>query len=196
MSVQPISLHAAGPEDFTETLRAWRLTLHGAGNPERVTWRMGLFNAWAERVFLPVIAPHLLAVRAEAEAGNARAVVELDRALDAPESSSLAGRAWLENREGVRGHAVFRRLRRLAAAGETPAHFHTVLAVQAEEFHVAWLPMLQAALFAEWRAARPFGPSRGEVSPEEFYVHTRSVMSRFPSLITPYVPAQPLAAVR
>jgi hypothetical protein len=47
--------------------------------------------------------------------------------------------------------------------------------------------MLQAALYCEWRAARP--DEKSTLSIEEFLRRTRSVMSQLPALVIAHVPA-------
>lgn len=148
---------------------------------------MGLFDAWANRVFLGKIAPHLLAVRVAAEAGDVAAILAADSALNTGETGLTAGRAWLGRQRGAKHANILANLAAAVGTGQAVGEFHTVLALQSANFHVGHLPMLQAALYCEWRAARP--DEKSTLSIEEFLRRTRSVMSQFPALIAAHVPA-------
>jgi hypothetical protein len=180
-------VYEVSPGDAEEVIRAVRLCLTGTEVPAKLTWKMGLFDAWAGRVFLGKIAPHLLAVRAAAEAGDAAAIFAADNALQSGEAPQTAGRAWLGRQRGARHLELLPQLAAAVGAGQCAGEFHTVLALQAHTFHVGHLPMLQAALYCEWRAARP--DEKSVLSIEEFLRRTRSVMSQLPALVTAHVPA-------
>ena len=153
---------------------------------------MGLFDTWTERVFLPMIRPHVLAARAAADTGDLDSLLLADRSLEAPDSSAEAGRAWLETMAGARAPGCFRRFAAAAAEGSTPGHFHTVLAARAAVFSLGVLPMLQAALYAEWRAARPSPDSPD--SPDDFFLRARSSISLPDAGSAPYVPVRSIRA--
>lgn len=180
-------VYEVSPGDAEEVIRAVRLCLTGTEVPAKLTWKMGLFDAWATRVFMAKIAPHLLAVRAAAEAGDVAAVLAADNALGGGEHTTAAGRAWLGKQRGAKHLDVLPHVAAAVGAGQAPGEFHTVLALQAHTFHVAHLPMLQAALYCEWRAARP--DEKSVLSIEEFLRRSRSIMSQFPALVTAHVPA-------
>jgi hypothetical protein len=180
-------VYEVSPGDAEEVIRAVRLCLTGTEVPAKLTWKMGLFDAWAARVFLGKIAPHLLAIRAAADAGDMAAIYAADNALQTGEPGLLAGRAWLGRQRGARQSELLPQLAAGLGSGHTAGEFHTVLALQAHTFHVGHLPMLQAALYCEWRAARP--DEKSVLSIEEFLRRTRSVMSQLPALVTAHVPA-------
>ena len=180
-------VYEVSPGDVDEVIRAVRLCLTGTEVPAKLTWKFGLFDAWANRVFLGKIAPHLLAIRLAAEAGDVPAVIAADNALGGGEHTTAAGRAWLGKQRGAKHLEVLPHLATAVGAGQSAGEFHTVLALQAHTFHVAHLPMLQAALYCEWRAARP--DEKSVLSIEEFLRRSRSVMSQFPALIASHVPA-------
>lgn len=169
------SFRESASDDFAEASRAVRECLRGSPPVPRLLWRMGLFDTWAARVFANVIRPHLLTARAAADSGDVEALLRADGELSAPESSALAGRAWLESMNGVRVPGCFRRFAAAAAEGSTPAHFHTVLAARSAVFSLGVLPMLQAALYSEWRTAVP-GPDDPD-SPEDFFSRARASLS-------------------
>lgn len=181
------SVYEVSPGDADEVIRAVRLCLTGTEVPAKLTWKMGLFEAWANRVFVAKIAPHLLAVRAAAEAGDVAAIFAADNALQSGEAPQQAGRTWLGRQRGARHQELLPQLAAAVASNQSAGEFHTVLALQAHTFHVGHLPMLQAALYCEWRAARP--DEKSVLSIEEFLRRTRSVMSQLPALVTAHVPA-------
>ena len=187
MMSDPNPVYEVSPGDADEVIRAVRLCLTGTEVPTKLTWKMGLFDAWANRGFVGKIAPHLLAVRAAAEAGDVAAVLAADQALGGGEHSTAAGRAWLGKQRGGKHLDILPHLSAAVGAGQSAGEFHTVLALQAHTFHVAFLPMLQAALYCEWRAARP--DERSVLSVEEFLRRSRPVMSQFAALIAAHVPA-------
>lgn len=186
-------VYEVAPGDAEEVIRAVRLCLTGTEVPPRLTWKMGLFDAWANRVFVAKIAPHLLAVRAAAEAGDVGAVFAADNALQSGEAGLEAGRAWLGRQRGARHMELLPQLAAAVGAGTSAGEFHTVLALQAHTFHVGHLPMLQAALYCEWRAARP--DEKSVLSIEEFFRRTRSVMTQLPALVSAHVPTPASSAV-
>jgi hypothetical protein len=179
-------VYEVSPGDAEEVIRAVRLCLTGTEVPAKLTWKMGLFDAWAARVFVGKIAPHLLAVRAAAEANDLAAVYAADNALQSGEAPQTAGRAWLGRQRGARHMELLPQMAAAVGGGQTAGEFHTVLALQAHTFHVGHLPMLQAALYCEWRAARP--DEKSVLSIEEFLRRTRSVMSQLPALVAAHVP--------
>lgn len=169
-----------------------QLCLTGTEVPAKLTWRMGLFDAWANRVFIGKIAPHLLAVRKAADAGDFAAVLAADNALASGEAGLTAGRSWLGRQRGAKHANLLPHLASALAAGQAAGEFHTILALQSSNFHVGHLPMLQAALYCEWRAARP--DEKSVLSVEEFLRRTRSLMSQLPALVSAHVPTPPIAA--
>ena len=179
-------VYEVSPGDAEEVIRAVRLCLTGTEVPARLTWKMGLFDAWANRTFIGKIAPHLLAVRAAADAGDIAAIYVADNALQGGEPGLTAGRAWLGRQRGARHLELLPQLAAAVGCGQSAGEFHTVLALQAHTFHVGHLPMLQAALYCEWRAARP--DEKSTLSIEEFLRRTRSVMSQLPALVIAHVP--------
>lgn len=180
-------VYEAHPGDVQEVIRAVQLCLTGTEVPPKLTWKMGLFEAWANRVFIGKIAPHLLTIRAAAEITDVAAVIAADNALGGGEASQNAGRAWLGRKRGAKHLEVLPHLAVAVGEGRAAGEFHTVLALQAHTFHVAHLPMLQAALYCEWRAART--DDNTPISIEEFFRRTRSVLSQFPALLAAHVPA-------
>lgn len=182
-------VYEVSPGDAEEVIRAVRLCLTGTEVPAKLTWKMGLFDAWANRVFVAKIAPHLLVVRAAAEAGDIAAIYAADNALQSGEQAQTAGRAWLGRQRGARHQELLPQLAAAVGSGQAAGEFHTVLALQAHTFHVGHLPMLQAALYCEWRAARP--DEKSVLSIEEFLRRTRSVMSQLPALTAAHVPTVP-----
>ncbi|RYD35647.1 MAG: hypothetical protein EOP86_07905 [Verrucomicrobiaceae bacterium] len=189
---QPPTPQEVPSDDVQEVIRAVQLCLTGTEVPTKLTWRMGLFDAWANRVFIGKIAPHLLAVRKAADAGDLNAIIAADNSLAGGENSTAAGRAWLGRQRGAKHANLLPNLAAALAAGQVAGEFHTVLALQASNFHVGHLPMLQAALYCEWRAAR--SDSGTPFSVEEFLRRTRSVMSQLPALVTAHVPTAPISA--
>ncbi|MES2706832.1 MAG: hypothetical protein V4726_09545 [Verrucomicrobiota bacterium] len=189
---QPIPPQEVSPDDVQEIIRAVQICLTGTEVPAKLTWRMGLFDAWANRVFIGRIAPHLLTVRAAADAGDMAAVLAADNALAGGENGLTAGRAWLGRQRGAKHANLLPHLASALGAGKAAGEFHTVLALQSANFHVGHLPMLQAALYCEWRAARP--DERSTLSVEEFLRRTRSIMSQLPALVSAHVLTPPIAA--
>jgi hypothetical protein len=181
-------VYEVSPGDTEEVIRAVRLCLTGTEVPAKLTWKMGLFDAWANRTFMSKIAPHLLAVRAAAETGDVAAIYAADNALQCGEATLTAGRTWLGRQRGARQMELLPQLAAAVGTGQAAGEFHTVLALQAHTFHVGHLPMLQAALYCEWRAARP--DQNSVLSIEEFLRRTRSTMSQLPALVSSHVPTQ------
>ena len=181
------SVYEVSPGDAQEVIRAVQLCLTGTEIPAKLTWKMGLFDAWANRVFVAKIAPHLLAVRAAADITDVAAVIAADNALGGGEASQTAGRTWLGRKRGAKHLEILPHLAVAVGEGRATGEFHTVLALQAHTFHVAHLPMLQAALYCEWRAAR--ADDKSPISIEEFLRRSRSVLSQFPVLVAAHVPA-------
>ena len=185
------SVYEVSPGDAQEVIRAVQLCLTGTEIPAKLTWKMGLFDAWANRVFIAKIAPHLLAVRAAADVTDVAGVIAADNALGGGEVSQAAGRAWLGRKRGAKHLEILPHLAVAVGEGRAAGEFHTVLALQAHTFHVAHLPMLQAALYCEWRAAR--ADDKSPISIEEFLRRSRSVLSHFPALVAAHVPASPVS---
>lgn len=180
-------VYEVSPGDTEEVIRAVRLCLTGTEVPAKLTWRMGLFDAWANRVFISKIAPHLLAIRAAAEVGDVAAILAADNALQGGEATKSAGRTWLGRQRGARQLELLPQLAAAVGSGQAEGEFHTVLALQAHTFHVGHLPMLQAALYCEWRAARP--DEKSVLSIEEFLRRTRSTICQLPALVSAHVPS-------
>ena len=179
-------VYEVSPGDAQEVIRAVQLCLTGTEIPAKLTWKMGLFDPWAVRVFLGKIAPHLLAVRAAADITDVAAVIAADNALGGGEAGQAAGRTWLGRKRGAKHLEILPHLAVAVGEGRAAGEFHTVLALQAHTFHIAHLPMLQAALYCEWRAAR--ADDKSPISIEEFLRRSRSILSQFPALVAAHVP--------
>jgi hypothetical protein len=112
---------------------------------------------WAEYwqgLFVPALAPHLVAVHAAATAGELDRVIAADSALatqlDEGQRGRLAAAAAgvFEARAGARGMRVLERL----AAGHDDCLFPTAFAVHAAAFNVPVLHAVLGYLFVDWRA--------------------------------------------
>jgi hypothetical protein len=148
-------IYTASPLDTAEVLRALRICLAGTLPPAALTFGGGDFAAWTQQVFLPVLAPHAVRSHGMALGGDAAGLTEADGSLRLPPPSAEAGRKLLESRKRARQLPAARRFVAAVAAGGAPGHFATVMALQAAEFSVAVLPLLQCLLFCEWRTGRP-----------------------------------------
>ncbi len=140
---------AAAPADW---LRAWN------------TWREGTLTA--------VLAPVLLEVVALAVRGCVREILAADRALDAalaPDDarsrSVAAGRRLLARLAVSRGERSLSRFQQWAAAGEMPAHFPTIYAVQHALFHLPLRLLVPAYAYCEWSSAMAARPTNGGTAP-------------------------------
>jgi hypothetical protein len=187
------SIYAALPECTAEVQRVLRICLGGGQPPAALTFPGGDMAAWSAEVFLPVIAPHTLRAWELALKGDGDGVAAADQALALPQASSEAGRALLARRDGRRQLPAARRFTAAVAASEARGHFATVVALQAAEFSIALLPMLQCLLYCEWRSAQP---EAGRTGFEEFFRDARNVLSFLPSLIIPHVHDPAISAPR
>jgi hypothetical protein len=188
-------IYSAASDDAAEVRRALRICLAGMALPPALSCSAGGFDEWTRRQFLPVLAPHAMQARELALRAEASLLARADAALSLPEGSVQAGRALLSQRGGARHLPVLRRFAAAVAAGAAEGHFATVLALQAADFSVAVLPMLQCLLYCEWHAARPAGASGDLV---QFFHSAGSALAQLPSLIKPHADDAPVrfAAVR
>ena len=160
--------------DHTAELeRALRICLAGMPVPHRLTSPGPGFDAWVQSKFLPVQGTHAIAVHRMALNGDSEGIMAADRSLALPGVSSLACRELLSRREGVRHQPVIRRLMAAVADDRIPGHFITVLAATAAEFSLGEVPMLQCALYCEWRSSRRDGTSAGA---SDFLLDTASLL--------------------
>jgi len=190
------SIYAAPLYDSAEVQRALQICLAGMTPPAVLTFPGGVFPAWAARVFLKALAPHAVQVRELAIRGEAGLLVRMDAALELPPASAPAGWELLARREGARHLPATRRFAAAVAGGASPGHFATVFALQAAEFSVAVLPMLQGLLYCEWHAARP---SHEPCALPDFLRLAGAELAALPALLAPHAhdAALPrLAAVR
>lgn len=105
-------------------------------------------------LFVPTLAPHLVAVHAAATSGELDRVIAADVALAAQldeaqrERLAAAAAGIFEARVGARGMRVLERL----AARDDACLFPTAFAVHAAAFNVPVLHAVLAYLFVDWRA--------------------------------------------
>lgn len=176
------AIYSASSDDASEVRRALEICLAGMAPPAALSCRGG-FKTWAARVFSPVLAPHAIKARDLALRGEAGLLARADAALHLPEASAAAGRELLSRREGARHLPVSRRFTEAVAAGNAPGHFATVLALQAAEFNVAVLPMLQCLLYCEWRAAMNAASPRDL---PDFFRLAAPALAALPALLVPH----------
>ncbi len=188
-------LHTISAGDFTEVERVLRICLGGMPLPAALSFRAGEFAFAGLKGFLAVHAAHAMQVRELAARRETALIVKLDAALDLPPASGRAGRDLLSQREGARHLTATRRFTASVAAGQAPGHFATVFALQAAEFSVAVLPMLQCLLYCEWHAAQLPRTSRTLV---DFFRSASSSLAALPALTKPCVneSGPVLAAIR
>lgn len=177
------SIYAATSDDAAEVQRALGICLAGMAPPRALSFASGVFPAWAAREFMPVLAPHAMQARELALRGEVAILTAADAALRLPAASALAGRELLARRDGARHLPVARRFAAAVAAGAAPGHFETVFALQAADFSVAVLPMLQGLLYCEWRAGQPAGVPHAL---PDFFQHAAPALYLLPSLLHPH----------
>jgi hypothetical protein len=163
--------------------------------PGVLTFGGGDFDAWIAKEFLPVLAPHAMQARELSLRGEAGLLAKADAALSLPAASVQAGRELLARRSGARHLPVLRRFGRAVECGAAAGHFATVLALQAADFSVAVLPLLQCLLYCEWSAGQPPGAPRELLY---FFQNAGTALATLPSLIKPHADDEPvrLTAVR
>lgn len=194
MSARP-PIYAASQENAAEVRRALRICLGGTSPPAALTFEGGDFAGWSARLFMPVLATHAVAAFTMALRGDVAGMTAADRLLKLPPASSEAGRRLLDARRGARHLPAGRRFAAAVAAGETPGHFATVMALQAADFSIAVLPLVQCLLYCEWRAGQP--PS-GLRDLDDFLRHASGTVPSLTSLISPHeqAPDIPFSRVR
>ena len=185
------AIYAAPPGDAAEMQRALRICMAGMNLPAALTCPRGGFAAWAPSFFLSQTAPHVQAVWRMAQDADSAGIIAADAALNWPGSSAQAGVKLLSHREGAKHWPLSRRFSTAVAAGTAPGHFATVMALQAAEFSIALLPLLQCVLFAEWHAARP-GPADAPM----FFVEAAPVLPGMVSFLHPHAPDHFLPSAR
>ncbi len=176
-------LYSAGPGDTAEMQRVLRICLCGMPPPAALSCSPAKFPAWAQREFLPVLAPHVLGVHRMALAGDANGVTAADAALRLPVASAIAGRGLLATRTGARPLPVLRRFAAAVGNGTATGHFATVMALHAVDFSVALLPLLQCVLYCEWRSSQLPDALK---EPGEFFRHATSLLPFLASLLIPH----------
>lgn len=186
-------IYAASSSDAAEVQRALRICLAGMKPPATLTFQGGTVQAWAERVFLPVLAPHVIAVHGMAQRGDAGGIIAADAALRLPSASAAAGRELLAHRSGARHLPVSRRFAAAIAEGGAAGHFATVLALHAADFSVAVLPLLQCLLYCEWHAGQPADAKCGM---GELFHLAVAAMSSLPALAASPAPGAVKPAAR
>jgi hypothetical protein len=174
-------IYAASPDNAAEVQRALRICLAGMRPPAALDFEGGDFAAWTQRSFFPVLAPHAITVLGMARRGDATALIAADAALDLSASSVQAGRHLLDRRAGARYLPVLRRFTTAVDDGKAEGHFATVLALQAADFSVAELPLLQCLLFCEWRAGQSLESSPGM---DQFFREASGILPCLPSALT------------
>ena len=188
-----VNLYSAGPGDTAEMQRALRICLCGLRPPAALSCGAAKFSAWAPRVFLPVLAPHVLGVHSMALTGDAKGVIAADAALRLPAASAVAGRGLLAVRAGARPLPVLRKFAAAVAGGTASGHFATVMALHAVDFSVALLPLLQCVLYCEWRAIQPADAPK---EPDEFFRQAASLLPSLASLLIPHAHDSAIPAAR
>lgn len=192
----PVRFTVPAVNDVTEVVRALNVCLRGTRPWPRTRPDCCPFDTWTRESFPACTAPHLLRVYDAAIAGGPRSIVAADREYsrrnpaggspDGP-SSSRAGSAC--------GLPVLTRFLAAVARGDTPGHFHTVLALRAASFQIGVIPMLQAAVYAEWAAGRLADPpSPGSV--RDFLNDASAHFSLIPSILSRHELPRPAAAGR
>lgn len=179
----PPSLYSASPNDPTEARWALRICLAGMRPPAELTFPGGNFAAWSIDTFHPVIAPHAVQAWELAHRGNADALAAADATLPLPHSSASAGRRLLSRRDGAHFHPVARRFRSHISSGTAPGHFATVMALQAVDFSLGILPLLQALLYCEWFSGQPVHAHRDFPA---FLRRAGHTMALLPALLPTY----------
>jgi hypothetical protein len=185
------AIYAAPPGDAAEWQRALRICMAGMHLPTALTCPRGAFPAWAVSFFLTETAPHVQSVWSMAQSADSQSIIAADSALTWPAASAAAGGKLLTQREGARHWPLSRRFTAAVAAGHAPGHFATVLTLQAAEFSIALLPLLQCVLFTEWHAARS-EPADASL----FFTEAAPVLPRLASFLQPHAPAHFLPSAR
>ncbi|HWB07204.1 MAG TPA: hypothetical protein VG796_29540 [Verrucomicrobiales bacterium] len=180
------AIYAARPEDAAEVQRVLRICLCGMRPPSALTFSGGDFKGWVRDIFMPVLAPHAVAVHGMAARGDAAALITADSALQLPPASALAGQALLAQRGGARFLPVVRRFMTAVTEGKAPGNFVTVLALHAMDFSIALLPLVQCLLYCEWRAGSPAGGTM-----EDFFRDAAGDVPSLPSLLVVAHPQVP-----
>jgi len=150
------SIYRDTAADGDETRRAMRLCCAGIrprGALLYLPGEAGWGDYW-DRLFVPALASHLVAVHAAASAGQFDRVVAQDGALgeklDGGQRARLrdASAAVFEARAGARGVRVLEKLERSPGG----CLFPTAFAVNAAAFNVPVLHAVVGFLFVDWRA--------------------------------------------
>ncbi len=188
-----VKLYSARPDDTAEMQRVLRICLCGMRPPAALSCGAAKFSAWAQREFLPVLAPHVSGVHCMALAGDAKMVIAADAALRLPAASAAAGRGLLAMRAGARPLPVLRRFAAAVAEGTASGHFVTVMALHAADFSVALLPLLQCVLYCEWRSSQPPDAPK---EPDEFFRKAASLLPSLASLLIPHAHDSAIPAAR
>jgi hypothetical protein len=188
-------IYSAASHDAAEVRRVLGICLAGMAAPGALSFSGGDFEGWTRKEFLRVLAPHAMQARELALRGEGGILVKADAALTLPAGSVQAGRELLAQRRGARHLPALRRFAAAVEARTAAGHFVTVLALQAAEFSVAVLPMLQCLLYCEWHAGQPAAAPRELL---QFFRSAGPALTLLPALIKPHADDEPirLAAVR
>jgi hypothetical protein len=172
------AIYAVPAGDAAEMQRALRICMAGLHLPAALTCPRGGFGPWAVSFFLTKTAPHVQAAWSLAMASDSGALIAADAALVWPAASVTAGAKLLAQRDGAMHWPLARRFSAAVAGGQAAGHFATVMALQAAEFSIALLPLLQCVLYAEWHAAREESADAGV-----FFTEAAAVLPRLVSFL-------------
>ncbi|HYF37567.1 MAG TPA: urease accessory UreF family protein, partial [Prosthecobacter sp.] len=162
--LKPVTVLADADETPEEALEDWARGL------EWVHWLFssirhrldGLYleSPWdASTAKVREIGTHLIRAWQAAEAGDAKALQNLDQALAASWPPALstrsvkAGELLLRSTRGARYQGVLGRFRHTCDEGQTPGHFLTVWAAVGQFFQLSVANVLAEYLRLEWRMA-------------------------------------------
>ncbi len=123
--------------------------------------------------------------------GKAVGIAAADAALCWPAASAAAGMKLLTQRDGAKHWPLSRGFSAAIASGEAKGHFATVMALQAVEFSIPLLPLLQCVLYAEWHSAcaEPADPSL-------FFAESAQILPELLTFLKPHALALHTPAAR
>lgn len=185
------ALYAVTSGDAAEMQRALRICMAGMHLPLSLSCPQGGFGPWSRTFFLHQTAPHIQSVWRMAMEGDAAGIAAADASLRWPAASAAAGVKLLAQREGARHWPLSRRFSASVTAGEAQGHFATVMALQAVEFSIPLLPLLQCVLYAEWHAARS-----EPADPSLFFQESAHILPELVTFLKPHAPELHLPAAR
>jgi hypothetical protein len=149
-----------------ELLRAVGLCHPGWTGLRRVTFAPDSGSSpawlpWKQRVFAAVFLPRIEEARFASEAGDWQALAVCDYAIDSAlppnlrGTSSLAGKALMEEYSAPKSEKLWPRYRALLASSKVPGHLAILCAMRGATFHLSPAAILSAYIFLEAKGGLP-----------------------------------------